>query len=90
MSDREALSELSSSVREGAGYDEVFPSGCEHGEDSPKSLKREPSTQSLSDENEEEDEGDVEVDDEGEKDDRDGEDEDDDEVTPSKGGDPQG
>ena len=83
------MSELSSSVREGASYNEVFPSGREHGEDSPQSPKREPSTQSLSDENEEEDEGDVEVDDEGEKDDGDGEDEDDDEVTPSKGGDPQ-
>ena len=74
MSDREALSELSSSVREGASYNEVFPSGREHGEDSPQSPKREPSTQSLSDENEEEDKGDAEVDDEGEKDDEDRED----------------
>ena len=60
MSDREATSELSSSVCEGASYDKVFPSGHKPKEDFPQSLEREPSTQSLSDENEEEDEGDVE------------------------------
>ena len=95
MSDREATSELSLSVREGASYDEVFLSRCKIGEDSPQSPKREPSTQSLSDENKEEDEGDIEGDeyDEGEEDEGDGEDEEDgeddeeDEGTPSEGGD---
>ena len=43
-------SELSLSVREGASYDEVFSLGCKPEEDSPRSLEREPSTQSLSDE----------------------------------------
>ena len=77
MSDREAMSELSSSVHKGAGYDEVFLLGRDPKEDSPGSPKREPSTLSLSGENEEEDEGDVEEDeyDEGEGDEVDGEDE---------------
>ena len=35
MSDREATSKQSSSVCEGAGYDEVYPSGCELEEDVP-------------------------------------------------------
>ena len=74
MSDREAMSELSQLVCEGAGYDEVFSSRREPEEDSPPSPERELSTQSLSDENEEEDKGDAEVDDEGEKDDEDRED----------------
>ena len=56
MSDREAMSELSSSVCENEGYNEVFPSGRKPREDFPRSPEREPSTQSLSDENEEEDE----------------------------------
>ena len=44
MSNREAMSELSSSIREGAGYDEVFSLGHEPGEDYPWSPKREQST----------------------------------------------
>ena len=92
MSNREAMSELSLSVREGAGYNEVFSLGRELGEDFALSLDREPSTQSLSDENKEEDEGDVEGDeyDEGERDEEDGEEEkdgEDDEGTPFEGGD---
>lgn len=65
-------------VCEGAGYDKVFLSRYDLEEDSPRSLEREPSTQSLSGENEEEDEGDVEEDeyDKGEGDEVDGEDED--------------
>ena len=51
---------MSLSIHEGASYDEVFPLGCKPEEDSPRSLERESSTQSLSDENEEEDEGDME------------------------------
>lgn len=78
MIDREVTSELSSSVSKGVGYDEVFPSGREPREDYPWSPEREPSTQSLSDENEEKDEGDVEEDDydKGEVDEEDREDED--------------
>lgn len=79
MSDWEATSELSLLVHESVGYDEVFPSGCKPGEDSPRSLERESSTQSLSDDNEEEDEGYVEGDDEGEEDEEDEEDGEDDE-----------
>ena len=44
---REATSEQSSSVREGAGYDEVYPSGHESKEDLSWSPAREPSTHSL-------------------------------------------
>ena len=62
MSDRESTSELSSLVREGANYNEIFLSRHEPEEDSPRSPERESSTQSFSDENEEEDEGDVEED----------------------------
>ena len=47
MSDREATSELSSSIHEGVGYDKVYPSRREPKEDSPRSLEREPSNQSL-------------------------------------------
>nr|XP_023874689.1 transcription elongation factor SPT5-like [Quercus suber] len=67
------------------GYDEVFPLRREPGEDSPRSPKREPSTQSLSYENKEKDEGDIEGDkhDEGENDEEDREDEED-EVNPSE------
>ena len=80
MSDREATSELSSSVREGAGYDEVYPLGRELEEDFPQSPEKELSTYSLSDEKEneeEEDEGYVEGDeyDEGEGDEMEEEDE---------------
>ena len=73
MSNREAMSELSSLVREDAGYNDVFLSGREPGEDFPRSPDREPSTQSLSDDNEEKDEGDIEGDeyDEGERDEED-------------------
>ena len=39
MSDREATSKLSSSVREGVGYDEVNPSRREPEEDFPQSPK---------------------------------------------------
>ena len=60
MSDREAMSELSLLVCEGAGYDEVFPSGRCLEEDSLRSLERESFTQSLSNENEEGDKGDME------------------------------
>ena len=44
---REVTSEQSSSVREGAGYDEVYPSGHEPKEDLSWSPAREPSTHSL-------------------------------------------
>ena len=96
MSNREVTSELSSSVREGADYDEVFPSGHKPGEDFPWFLDKESSTQSLCDENEEEDKGDIEGDeyDKGERDEEDredeedGKDDEDDEGTPSEGGDP--
>ena len=44
---REATSEQSSSVREGAGYDEVYPSRHEPKEDLSWSPAREPSTHSL-------------------------------------------
>ena len=57
---------MSLSIHEGASYDEVFSLGCKLEEDSPRSLEREPSTQSLSDENEEEDEGNGEEDEYGE------------------------
>ena len=76
MLDKEVTSELSSSICEGAGYDEIFLSGRHLKEDSPRSPKRELSTQSLSDENEGEDEGDVEDEyNEGEGDGAEGEDE---------------
>ena len=47
MLDRESTSELSLLVREGAGYNEIFLSGHEPEEDSPRSPERESSTQSL-------------------------------------------
>ena len=43
---REAMSEQSSSVYEGVGYDEVYPSGHELEEDLTWSLARESSTHS--------------------------------------------
>ena len=46
MSDKEVTSKQSSPVCEGAGYDEVYPSGRELEEDVPWSPKREPSTRS--------------------------------------------
>lgn len=78
------MSELSSSVREGVGYNKVFLSGCEPGEDFSRSPEREPSTQSLSDENKEEVKGDVKGD---EEDGEDDEDDKDDEGTQFEGGD---
>ena len=83
MLDKEATSELSSSIREGAGYDEIYPSGRKPEEDFPWSAKREPSAHSLYDDeenNEKEDEGDIEGDeydegDEGEENKEDEEDE---------------
>ena len=75
MSDRKATSELSSSVREGVGYDEIYPSEHEPKEYFLWSLEREPSTHSFSDEEEEEDEGDEYG--EGDEDEEDEEDEED-------------
>ena len=54
MLDTEAMSELSSSVREGVGYDKVYPLGREPEEDFPRSPEREPSTHLLSKEGEDE------------------------------------
>ena len=65
MSDKEAMSELSLSVREGAGYEEIYLSGREIEEDFPRSPERELSTHSLHDDKEnkeKDDEGDVEGD----------------------------
>lgn len=64
-SDREVMNEQSSSVREGTGYDEVYPFRCEPKEDVSCSPKREPSAHSLAEEKDEEyeeDEGEVEGD----------------------------
>ena len=75
MLDKEAMSELLSSVREGAGYEEIYLSGREPEEDFPRSLERELSAHSLHDDEEnkeKDDEGDV-------KGDKDEEDEDDEE-----------
>lgn len=52
--DREARSEQSSSVHEGAGYDEVYPLGCEPVKDLTWSPKREPFAHSSTNEEEEE------------------------------------
>ena len=89
MSDREATSELLSSVHEGAGYNEIYPSGHEPKEDFPRSPEWESSTYSLNDDEEnekEEDEGDIDGDeyDEGDKDAEDEVDEED-EGNQSKG-----
>lgn len=65
MSDKEATSELSSSVNEGAGYDEFYLSRHEPEKDFPRSSERELSTHSLNDEKEneeDEDKGDTEGD----------------------------
>lgn len=75
MSDKEAMSELSSSAHEGADYDDMYLSEHELEEDFPRSLEKEPSTDSFSDEEEEEDEGDEYG--EGDEDDEDEEDEED-------------
>ena len=61
MSYREATIELSSSIWEVTGYDEIYSLGREPEEDFLQSLERESSTHSLNDEEEdeeEEDEGD--------------------------------
>ena len=58
--DREETSEQSSSVREGAGYDEVYSLGKEPEEDVTWSLEREPSAHSFAEEEEEEYEEDEE------------------------------
>ena len=61
MSYRETTIELSSSIWEVTGYDEIYSLGREPKEDFLQSLERESSTHSLSDEEEdeeEEDEGD--------------------------------
>ncbi|KAL0000999.1 hypothetical protein SO802_014780 [Lithocarpus litseifolius] len=50
------MSELSLSVCEGVGYNEVYPLGHEPEEDFPRSPKRESSTHSPNDEKEDEDE----------------------------------
>lgn len=52
--DREAMSDQSPSVHEGAGYDEVYPSGHELVEDLSWSLEKEPSTHSPVEEEEKE------------------------------------
>ena len=65
---REATSEQLSLVRKGAGYDKVYPSGCEPKKDLTQSPAREPSTHSPAEgeegyqdeEGEEGEEGDVE------------------------------
>ena len=59
MLDKEARSELSSSIHKGAGYDEVYPSWRELKECFPRSLEWEPSTHLLSEkeENKEDEEG---------------------------------
>ena len=62
MSDREATSELSSSVREGAGYYEVYPSGRELEKVVPWSPEREPSTHSPTEEEKEDEEDEEEKD----------------------------
>ena len=69
--DREATSDQSS-VREGAGYDEVYPSGHEPEEDLTWSLKRDPSAHSPT---EEEKECEEEEEEEGEEDEEDNEEE---------------
>nr|POF02077.1 hypothetical protein CFP56_65327 [Quercus suber] len=56
MSDREATSELSSSVSKGAGYNKVYLLGHELEEDLLRSPEREPSTHSLIDEEEDDEE----------------------------------
>ena len=65
--DREATSEQSSSVREGAGYDEVYPLGHEPEEDVTWSPEREPSAHSPAEEEEEEYKEDEEEEEEGDE-----------------------
>jgi len=65
MSDKKAMSELSSSVCKGTGYEEIYLLGRKPKEDFPWSLEREMSAHSLHDEEEnkeKDDEGDVEGD----------------------------
>ena len=71
--DREATSDQSS-VREGAGYDEVYPSGHEPEEDLTWSLKRDPSAHSPTEE-EKECEEEEEEEEEGEEEEEDNEEE---------------
>ena len=73
-SDREATREQSSSALEGAGYDDVYLSGCELVEDSSWSSEKEPSTYSPTKEEEEYevDEEEGEEDEEGEGGDKEG------------------
>ena len=56
MSNREVTSKKSLSVYEGAGDDEVYPSGRELKEDVPWSPEREPSTHSPIEEEEKDEE----------------------------------
>ena len=58
--DREATSEQSSSVHEGAGYNEVYPLGYRPEDGSSWSSEREPSAHSFVDEEEDYDEEEVE------------------------------
>lgn len=53
LSDKEAMSEQSLSIREGEGYDEVYPSRYDPKEDVSWSPEREPSAHSPSEEEEE-------------------------------------
>lgn len=73
LGDRGATSEQSSSVREGVGYDEVYPSGCEPVEDWTQSPERESSAHSSIDEEEEEYKGNKEEGEEEDEEEEDGE-----------------
>ena len=53
LGDREAMSEQSSSAREDAGYNELYPSGCEFEEYLTSSPERQQSAHSLAEEEEE-------------------------------------
>ena len=89
LGDREAMSEQSSSVHEGAGYDKVYPLGCEPEQDVTWSLEREPSIHSSIEEEEEceEDEEGEEEGDEEEEGEEKGEGEEDEKEDDNKGGD---
>ena len=63
------------SIREGAGYDEVYSSGCEPIEDLTWSPEREPSAHSPAKEEEEEYEGDEEEGEEKDEEEEEGKDE---------------
>ena len=90
LSDREAMSEQSSSVCKGAGYDKVYLSGCELVEDSSWSPESGLSTQSPTDEEEEEYEEDEEEGEGEEKEGDDGEEEKEEEEEEGEGGDEEG